>query len=202
MKTDKLIAIAAIAAIVSVGVIALGSMALNHESAGSTVQHEARSIDVNAPGGASEYWYNEDRLSVHPSADARRVIVNGVPSDLAVLYLRIEVPSNGGLFRYLEIDWKADDDASVVSFCNPPAIYGMTLYHDARMGPTGRIVYSEPKGTFGEGGTHNFDKIELRLTGSNDIAVTLKLGMSEDGKINEYVYPYDFHMVVSEPSQR
>ena len=174
MRSDKLIAIVTIAAIVSVGVIALGSMAFNHESAGITVPHEARSIDVDAPGGASEYWYNADRLSVHPYADAKRVILNGAPTDLAALYLRIEVPSNGGLFRYLEVDWKTDEGASVVSFCD--SLYGMTLYHDARIGPAGRIVYSEPKGTFGEGGTHNFDKIELRLIGSNDISVPSRWG--------------------------
>ncbi len=200
VRSDLMVTMIAMVAIASVGALAIGLMSFSQESAGETYESDPVDVSLSAPGSID--WVHADRMSIRPyatvinearySSEAIEITRYNVPN----LHLAIEVPSYGGSFRYLEIDWDAEDGDVVTGMARGIDLSRMTLDISRGGLSDGSMRISGYRGMFGEDATNSFDGIEFVLYDKPDLTLTFKLGMYENGAVDEYVYTYNFHVSV------
>jgi hypothetical protein len=185
-----IVVIVLIVALASIAAVTFFLMAVDSESKGDTVSLESESVYLD-PEEYNEYVVKSPKtLCIDPIAY--------FSGDGGIGFqTRVQFPTQGVEFRYLEMEWSFSD-------CIAPSQYYGSTFHYGKPGMSvsfevtgdhGFLVrYDLPKHHVSSPYTHNFsDAIEFVAdAGNGSISVTFRVGYASGGVVSEFVKTYDF----------
>ena len=186
-KTDMIIAIATLVALLSVAAVAIGLVALDNETVGESIVSEPQQIEVSVGEPKYIHGYGDRIFHQWPSAFmVDSVTINDVhKGSQPSLEISIQVPHSEMEFRYLEVEYSSPDASFVLVMWGN----GFRVENDETSG-CGRFTLL--KGDLSAQSTQNFD-LNFCLD-SDDIDITFKIGRSDGKVIEEHVYPCSYHL--------
>lgn len=193
-RTNRVIAIVGIVAIIAFATIVIGFTILDQERPGTTTVMETKVIEtdlVNYETLNNDLWMQTTWGRLTPLSSSDKQLIE--------LQLTANVYSTSpNHFRYMEIEWTAPDraESAICSWDTSPFLDWRTDYRSGTDQWT--LKAGMDRGNQFEDNSNKLftgHMLWKEDVGSNDpFTVRCTLGISENGVINEYVQDFEYHL--------